>query len=153
MAHTETFFCSVLQRPCLPRVGCCIQVRAYKKVVLSPDPPSTLQEEKGLGTRLATKMMAQILYLSSGHFYVPSWNSVVNITRGVLSFPSLDQGMVRGHTDSATSPQSLLGHVYSLIRSNKQHRRAFLRALLRHFENYEVKQMKHTFREDVYLCT
>ena len=52
----------------------------------------------------------------------------------------LDQGVVRGHTDSVTSPQSLLGHVYSLIRSNKQHRRAFLRALLRHFENYEVNR-------------
>ena len=55
---------------------------------------------------------------------------------------SLHQGVVRGHTDSATSPQSLLGHVYSLIRSNKQHRRAFLRALLRHFENYEVNRNK-----------
>lgn len=45
--------------------------------------------------------------------------------------------VVRGCTDNATNPQSVLAHTYSLIRSNKQNRRAFLRALLRHFEDYE----------------
>ncbi|XP_064386068.1 nipped-B-like protein isoform X2 [Halichondria panicea] len=39
--------------------------------------------------------------------------------------------------DSVGSQLGLLGHVYTLLRSNKQHRRAFLRSLLRHFEDYE----------------
>ena len=52
---------------------------------------------------------------------------------------SVRQDVSRGCTDSATNPQGMLAHVYSLIRSNKQHRRAFLKALLRYFEDYEVR--------------
>jgi cohesin loading factor subunit SCC2 len=43
----------------------------------------------------------------------------------------------RGYLESGSSPAALLSHLYSLIRSNKQHRRALLRALLRYFEDYE----------------
>ncbi|CAI8012871.1 Nipped-B-like protein [Geodia barretti] len=46
-------------------------------------------------------------------------------------------GEARGFTEVGSSPTALLAHLYSLLRSNKQHRRAFLRALLRYFEDYE----------------
>ena len=49
------------------------------------------------------------------------------------------QEIPRGYyCDSLGNQSSLLAHVYSLVRSTKQHRRAFLRALLRYFEDYEV---------------
>ena len=49
------------------------------------------------------------------------------------------QEVPRGYCcDSLGNQSSLLAHVYSLVRSTKQHRRAFLRALLRYFEDYEV---------------
>ena len=43
---------------------------------------------------------------------------------------------MRGVVDQSTSH---LAHLYSLVRSTKTQRRAFLRALLRHFEDYEVQ--------------
>ncbi len=53
-------------------------------------------------------------------------------------YPAL-QDIPRGYySDSLGNQSSLLAHVYSLVRSTKQHRRAFLRALLRYFEDYEV---------------
>ena len=48
------------------------------------------------------------------------------------------QDLVRGCTEHPNAPQSVLAHVYTLVRSNKQHRRAFLKAVLRHFEELEV---------------
>ena len=62
-------------------------------------------------------------------------NSVVKV--GVVM---LVQGEARGFTEVGSSPTALLAHLYSLLRSNKQHRRAFLRALLRYFEDYEVQR-------------
>ena len=62
-------------------------------------------------------------------------NSVVKV--GVVM---LIQGEARGFTEVGSSPTALLAHLYSLLRSNKQHRRAFLRALLRYFEDYEVQR-------------
>ena len=52
---------------------------------------------------------------------------------------------MRGCTDHATNAQSILAHTYSLIRGNKQNRRGFLRALLRHFEDYEVHAYLYCF--------
>ena len=50
------------------------------------------------------------------------------------------QDGARGYSnDSVGNSASLLSHIYLLARSNKQHRRVLLRALLRHFEDYEVK--------------
>lgn len=49
------------------------------------------------------------------------------------------QDGARGYgTDSLGNSSSLLSHIYILTRSNKQHRRVLLRAILRHFEDYEV---------------
>ena len=46
---------------------------------------------------------------------------------------------VRGCTGLSTTPHSKLAHVYTLIRSHKQQRRAFLKSLLRHFEDIKVR--------------
>ncbi|XP_065906128.1 nipped-B-like protein [Dysidea avara] len=43
--------------------------------------------------------------------------------------------VVRGCTGQSTNPHCKIAHLYSLIRSHKQHRRAFLKSLLRHFED------------------
>ena len=49
------------------------------------------------------------------------------------------QDAARGFvTDSIGNSSSLLSHIYLLARSNKQHRRVLLKAMLRHFEDYEV---------------
>ena len=46
---------------------------------------------------------------------------------------------MRGCDGSSTSQHSKLAHVYTLIRSHKQQRRAFLKSLLRHFEDIKVR--------------
>ena len=49
------------------------------------------------------------------------------------------QDVARGYSECQSAFQSLLGHVYNLVKSNKQNRRAFLKSLLRHFDEYEVQ--------------
>ena len=58
----------------------------------------------------------------------------------ILYMHTIDlQDTCRGYnTDNLGNHLSYLSHIYSLVRSTKQHRRAFLKALLRYFEDYEV---------------
>ena len=74
----------------------------------------------------------------------PVWGESTWVTRRLCAtaddclLPSLAQTEARGFMEQNSSHTSLLAHVYSLVRSNKQHRRAMLRAVLRYFEDYEV---------------
>ena len=70
-------------------------------------------------------------------FGVRSEYSLCSLSQLTLS---LIQREARGFTEVGSSLTALLAHLYSLLRSNKQHRRAFLRALLRYFEDYEVRE-------------
>ena len=83
----------------------------------------------------------RILLTLSVHLFVCYYSSVGEVNSVVkVGVVMLVQGEARGFTEVGSSPTALLAHLYSLLRSNKQHRRAFLRALLRYFEDYEVQR-------------
>lgn len=74
--------------------------------------------------------------------------SVVQLLLVLLLF----KDVVRGSSDSSGSQVSLLSHLYTLMRSSKSQRRAFLKLILRHFEDYEVCLACVLIRLSLSLC-
>eukprot|EP00731_Ephydatia_muelleri_P018474 Em0011g514a len=101
-------------------------------IAMSTDPEAAIR----------IKAEQQLTEHSSKYGQIMQSHLIAGVKRSYMFLRLASSDLVRGCTEHPTASQSVLAHVYTLVRSNKQHRRAFLKALLRHFEELEKTSLE-----------